>query len=79
MKREQYEKAKDIIAVLDRIDRVLSTKTVIYDYETTHELSFNKGNIAGDIAVLAQCDVGKDFLKLLYDKKIELENKLKEL
>ena len=79
MKREQYEKAKDIIAVLDRIDRVLSTKTIIHNYKTTHEHSFKKGNIAVDIAVLAQCYIEEGFLNLLYEKKIELENKLKDL
>lgn len=79
MKREQYEKAKDIVAVLDRIDRVLSTKTIIHNNKTTHEHSFKNGNIAGDIAVLAQCYIEEGFLNLLYKKKIELENKLKEL
>lgn len=79
MKREQYDKAKDIVAVLDRIDRVLSTKTIIHNHITTHEHSFKNGNIAGDIAVLAQCYVEEDFLKLLYEKKVELESKLKEL
>ena len=79
MNREQYNKAKDIIEVLNRIDRVLSTTTTIHNHITTHKHSFKNGNIAGDIAVLAQCYVGEDFLKLLYDKKVELESKLKEL
>lgn len=79
MKREHFEEAKNIVNTLDRIDRVMSTTTTIHNNKTTYEHSFKKGNIAGDITVLAQCDVGKDFLKLLYDKKIELEDKLKEL
>lgn len=79
MERGKFEEAKDIINTLDRIDRVLSTKTIIHNHITTHEHSFKNGNIAGDIAVLAQCYVGKGFLNLLYEKKIELENKLKEL
>lgn len=79
MKIEQYNKAKDIVAALDRIDRVLSTTTTIHNHITTHEHSFKNGNIAGDIAVLAQCYVGEGFLKLLYEKKIELEKKLNEL
>ena len=79
MKREQFEKAKNITNTLDRIDRVMSTTTIIHNNKTTYEHSFKKGNIAGDIAVLAQCDIEKDFLNLLYEKKIELEKKLNEL
>lgn len=79
MERGKFEEAKGIINTLDRIDRVLSTTTTIHNHITTHEHSFKKGNIAGDIVVLVQCDIGKDFLKLLYEKKIELEKKLNEL
>ena len=79
MERGKFEEAKGIINTLDRIDRVLSTTTVIHNHKTTHKHSFKNGNIAGDIAVLAQCDVEEDFLKLLYEKKVELESKLKEL
>lgn len=79
MERGKFEEAKDIINTLDRIDRVLSTTTTIHNHITTHKHSFKNGNIAGDIAVLAQCVVREDFLKLLYNKKIDLENKLKEL
>ena len=79
MKREQYKKAKDIIEVLDRIDRVLSTKTIIHNHKTTFEHSFKSGIESVDLCELAQIDVGEGFLNLLYEKKIELENKLKEL
>ena len=79
MKREQYNKAKDIIDVLDRIDRVLSTKTIIHNHKTTHEHTFKNGISSVDLCELAQIDVYEGFLNLLYEKKIELEKKLNEL
>ena len=79
MKREQYNKAKDIVAVLDRIDRVLSTKTIIHNHKTTLEHTFKNGISSVDLCELAQIDVYEGFLNLLYEKKIELENKLNEL
>ena len=79
MKREQYEKAKDIIEVLNRIDRVLSTTTIIHNHKTTFEHTFKSGINNSDLVNLALIDVGKEFLKLLYDKKVELEKKLNEL
>ena len=79
MKREDYKKAKNIIAVLDRIDRVLSTTTIIHEGRTTVEHSFKPDIEDIDISLLARHDVEAGFLKLLYEKKIELEKKLEEL
>lgn len=79
MTREKYNKAKDIIAVLDRIDRVLSTTVIMHNDKTTFEHSFKTNVNTVDLCLLAENDVGKQFLELLYDKKVKLENQLKEL
>lgn len=81
MTRERYKKAKEIISVLDRIDRVLATTTIIHDGETTFKHAFKNDvdMIDVDICLLAQNDVKDGFLKLLYDKKLEMENELKQL
>lgn len=81
MTRERYKKAKEIISVLDRIDRVLTTTTIIHNGETTfkHAFKYDADKIDVDICLLAQNDVKDGFLKLLYDKKLEMENELKQL
>ena len=79
MKREDYEKAKGIISVLDRIDRVLSTTVIISNNKTNVKHSFKEAINTVDLCLLAQHDVEKEFLELLYEKKIELEEKLKQL
>ena len=79
MTKEEYNKAKRIISVLERIDRVLSTTVTIHNNGKTVEHSFKPNINSSDLCVLAQTDVDDDFLKLLYEKKLELENKLKEL
>lgn len=79
MTREQVIKAQNIISVLDRIDRVLSTTTIIHNGTTTFEHSFKSNINTTDLCLLAQNYVGEGFLQLLYEKKNELEKKLKQL
>lgn len=79
MKREDYEKAKGIISVLDRIDRVLSTTVIINDNKTNVKHAFKEAINTVDLCLLAQHDVEKGFLDLLYKRKLELEEKLKNL
>ena len=79
MKREDYEKAKDIITVLDRIDRVLSTTVIISDNKTNAKHVFKEAVNTADLYFLARHDVEKGFLELLYKRKLELEEKLKNL
>lgn len=79
MTKEEFIKAQKIISVLDRIDRVLSTTTIIHNGKTTFEHSFKPNINTPDLCLLAQHDVEKGFLELLYEKKIELEEKLKQL
>jgi len=79
MKREDYNKAKSIISVLDRIDRVLSTTTIIHTGKTTVKHSFKPDINDVDLCLLCKNDVKDGFLNLLYNKKIELENKLETI
>ena len=79
MKREDYEKAKDIVSVLDRIDRVLSTTVIIHDNKTSVKHSFKEAINTADLCLLIQHDVKNGFLDLLYKRKLELEEKLKNL
>ena len=79
MKREDFNKAKNIVSVLDRIDRVLSTTTIIHNGKTTVKHSFKADINDVDLCLLCKNDVKDGFLNLLYDKKIELENKLETI
>jgi hypothetical protein len=79
MKREDYNKAKEIISVLDRIDRVLSTTTIIYTDKTMVKHSFKQDINDVDLCLLCKNDVKDGFLNLLYDKKIELKKKLETI
>lgn len=79
MTKDQYKEAQRIISVLERIDRVLSTTIIINNGGKTIKHSFKSNVNSSDLCLLAQHDIGNGFLELLYERKLDLENKLKEL
>lgn len=74
MTREKLKQGQEIVAVLDRINRVLEVHS---DDGTT--LSFRTSVSGTDIQSLAYTGCRSDFLRLLFTKKQQLEKKLKEL
>lgn len=79
MTREHFNKAEEIVRVLDRIDSVLESKIVISNNKSVQRHYFKEDVSNNDIAVLAKLVIKDSFLKLLYEKKLELEKELKQL
>lgn len=79
MTRENFSKAEEIVRVLNRIDSVLETTTIIHNNKTTFKHFFKEDVSKADLLLLCKLDVKESFLKILYEKKLELEKELEKL
>lgn len=88
MTREQIQEGNRIIEQLNRIDLVLEVRE--YELEVTDEgevhshkatepiLQFSRSMQSNDLQILAR-NFSKEFLSMLYEKKLQLEEKLAKL
>lgn len=88
MTREQVHEGNRIIEQLNRIDSVLEVREYelgvndegeVYSHKATEPvLQFSRTMQSNDLQILAR-NFSKEFLSMLYEKKLQLEEKLAKL